>query len=187
MSATAHQTPPLPQSPSPKNLQACRRWLAYWRQWGKPRLSLGVRLTTVPHEEDAGCLDGSNIVIKFAGETFEYAGLVMQPFRLFADRQDITVLVAELAGFPCDAGRLVVLLHDPWWNGMAIVAMAVQSAHLNAAWALRDVEAIRAMDAAIVSEHVASIEAAILAESVPETLAVESSQAFSTRSKRPRL
>ena len=96
-------------------------------------------------------------------------------------------LVAELAGFPCDAGRLVVLLHDPWWNGMAIVAMAVQSAHLNAAWALRDVEAIRAMDAAIVSEHVASIEAAILAESVPETLAVEASPPFSTRSKRPRL
>ena len=166
-----------------------RRWLALWRRWGKPRLSLRLGYQPAQFGDFDGYLGVSGVSFRAAGDAFEHAGQVLQPFHIFAEEKDITLLVAELAELPATDGRIVVLCRNPSWHAMGVVASAVLVAHLNAAAAQRDIEALRALDVVIASQHVAIIEAELLAEATRRQgeSGVGASASFSARSKRPRL
>lgn len=71
-------------------------------------------------------------------------GVSCNPSVFFAEGKDITLLVAELSELPAFDGRIVVLCCNPTWHAMGVVASAVLVAHLNAATAQRDIEALRA-------------------------------------------
>jgi hypothetical protein len=165
-----------------------RRWLALWRQWGKPRLSLELGYQPVPFGDFEGYLGSTGIVIREAGEAFAVADVVMLPFKVFACDKDITNLVGSLSGLPTEGGDIVLLHHFPSWQTMGVIVAAVLVAHLNAATEQRDVEALRALDIAVAKQHVADVEAELLAEATScHGVAVASPTTFSTRSERRRL
>lgn len=164
----------------PKLRESARRWLDLWRSWGKPRIEMNVSFCPEDGGEFEGRVGSTGIVLRFDGEPFEHDDLNFQPFRILALDTDLTSLVADLSGVPCEDGRLVIVYRDEWWNAMPTVAMTVQAAHCNAAWVWEDVEAMQFLDSAVASEQVAALEAQLLANAAtPPT--------FSSRSKRSRL
>lgn len=172
---------------NPKRMKLASRWLRLWRQWGKPDLPLELIFSPVQIGEYDGVILNTEIVIRFAGEAFESAGSFLQAFRVLAYGKDITELVAGLANLPADEGKIVILYRDQRWNGMCSVAMAVQAAHINAATAMRDIEAARAMEASFAAEQVAALEADLLADEIPPAAEAANPSVFSARSKPSRL
>lgn len=165
---------------NPKQTELASRWLEMWREWGKPPLAMKVSFS---YAGDGGCIGHvgtTEISIQFDGEPFEHEEFVFQAFRVTAAEVDISELVAYLAGFPFDDGKLVFMFRENWWEAMTTVAIAIQGAHRNAAWAMKDVEAMRALDEIFASEHVAALEATMLAKAA-------SPSALSSRSNRCRL
>lgn len=155
-------------------------WLERWRAWGKPKLGGGVHFSPLLGGDYEGHVGSSGIVIRVAGDPYEYADYVLQPFKVYAGEEDISAVVAELAGLASEDGCLVMMFREYWWEAMTNVAVMVMFAHSEAAMASRDVEAMRALDKAVVAERVATLEAMLLDEQThPAT--------FGTRSKRPRL
>lgn len=149
-------------------LQQARQWVRFWRAWGKPCISLPAGFPPGPCSEFLGCLGESPIDYYLDGDAFEHDGLWMQPFRVEANGINISRLVAELAGLPFFENQLIILCDEPWREGMMSVAMAVLAAHLNAASALDDIEAMRGLDPAFSGEQIARIEARLLARATSD-------------------
>ena len=105
-----------------------RRWLALWRRWGKPRMSLLLGYQPAQFGDFDACLGVSGISFRSAGDAFEHDGRVLQPVRVFAEGKDITLLVAGLSELPVFDGRIVVLCCNPTWHAMGVVASAVLAA-----------------------------------------------------------
>lgn len=167
-------------NPQPNLKEKQQQWLALWRDWGKPCLGTGVSFSPLLGGEHEGHIGSSEIAIRFAGDPYEYADFVLQPFKVLAGDEDISVLVAELAGLTSEDGCLVMMFREFWWEAMTNVAAMVMFAHSEAAMACRDVEAMWALDKAVAAERVATLEAMLLDEQMHPAI-------FGTRAKRPRL
>lgn len=141
---------------------AAVQWLDFWQAWGKPMVSMPVSFLTTSDGYNYGQLNDSAIELHLVGDAFEHDGLWMQSYRIEAEGVNLSRLVGVLSGLPVADDCVFILCEEPWWQGMIHVAMAVLATHWNAASAMANVEAVRALDPFFAGQQVALLESNIL-------------------------